>query len=58
MKRKWEPGDWALHRNNQLDSREVAEVDRTGSRVWLRLIIGDVPDCWVPAGNYANLGPR
>jgi hypothetical protein len=27
------PGDWALHRNNQLDAREVARVE--GRYVWI-----------------------
>lgn len=41
-------GDWALHVNNQLDSRKVVEIrDRM-----IRLEIGDLPDVWVPAANY------
>lgn len=45
---KFNVGDRALHKSNTLDSRPVAEVK--GSQI--RLEIGDVPDCWVPARNY------
>ena len=50
----FKPGDRALHKSNQLDSREVAEV----SGAMIRLVIGSVPDCWVPAANYDKVGEK
>ena len=39
--RKPQVGDWALHKSNQLDAREVVRVSENGEDIWIR--IGDLP---------------
>lgn len=51
-KNPFQPGDMALHKNNQLDAREVAYVG--GSLIRLR--IGDLITEAVPADNYTKAG--
>lgn len=48
MSNPFQPGDWALHKSNQLDAREVASVD--GDTIQLR--IGDRLTPPVRAANY------
>lgn len=59
MSNDFEPGDWALHKNNQLDAREVARVGTAedGTRVITLDIFGTETDP-VPAANYINQGRR
>lgn len=47
----FEVGDRALHKNNQLDSREVVAV--RGGFIVLR--IGTLNSGWVPADNYDRI---
>ena len=51
---KFQPGDRALHKNNQLDSREVVEV--IGTKITLR--IGTVVTDPVPMSNYWRIPKR
>lgn len=39
--RKPQVGDWALHKSNQLDAREVVRVSENGEDIWIR--IGHLP---------------
>lgn len=47
-KNMFKPGDRALHKSNQLDSREVHSVE--GGKI--RLLIGDTVTEPVPAAHY------
>lgn len=49
-------GQWADHKNRQLDPREVAEVSENGKKI--RLQIGTIVTDWVPAKNYDYLEAR
>lgn len=42
-------GDWALHKNNRLDSRQVIKVSEDGTHIWIA--IGSL-EIKVPAENY------
>lgn len=50
----FQPGDMALHKNNQLDARPVESVE--GDTIRLR--IGSVVTSPVPAANYTRVGAR
>lgn len=48
----FQPGDMALHKNNELDARPVEGV--AGS--WITLRIGSMVTAPVPAANYVKVG--
>lgn len=50
-KNPFQPGDWALHVNNQLDAREVCAVGGD----MIRLRIGESVTPPVPASNYVKV---
>lgn len=52
MSNPFKPGDWALHKNNQLDARQVVEV--IGDTITLDIFGKPTPP--VPAANYLKVG--
>lgn len=60
--RKWtetadfKVGDWALHKSNQLDSRQVVAVGEVDGEPVIDLQIGAVRTGPVPAANYWKVG--
>lgn len=52
MSRPPKVGQWADHKSNALDPREVVRVEKIGGRWWVGLAIGSDTAWPCPASNY------
>lgn len=48
-------GDWALHKNNRLDARQVTKVSKDGKTIWIQVgEIKRVGPLWAKYYTFSN----